>query len=391
MAISFSGCGAKADLESSIQMESAQTDASEQDSTSEQDSALDSAPILTGVTVNITVRDIGQYPENFVLTFDKDIPRADISASYFSMTGTAGMWGSEDKRDFTCSFKDVTIQGNTLTLVPDSFPEKYFYVEEFEVTCEKEPSFCFTDKDVTSVITAVADEFETLTWDGDVSFDYRLFTPADPEKKPLVIVFHGYGDTNNLLTYKTAVAWAEPENQAKRPCYVLAPVIEDKPYFQAASRDRIYDAVEDIVDSLVAEGKVDKNRVYVMGNSFGGLATIEFCEKYPGIVAGALALCPATTYAQNANLNLEKMKDVPVWFAHAEHDNTIPVSATKIASQALETLGAREVRTTIYSDDNMNAVGADPSPDATYSYHHVELAVMQDETYMEWLFEQVKN
>ena len=87
--------------------------------------------------------------------------------------------------------------------MPDSFPEKYFYVDEFEVTCEKEPSFGFTDKDVTNVVTAVADDFEKLSWEGDISFDYKLFTPANPEKKPLVIVFHGYGDTNNLLTYKT--------------------------------------------------------------------------------------------------------------------------------------------------------------------------------------------
>ena len=108
-------------------------------------------------------------------------------------------------------------------------------------------------------------------------------------------------------------------------------------------------------------------------------------------MAGALALCPATNYAPSASLNLSKMTEVPIWFAQAEHDNTIPISASESAVAALENLGPKEVRFTKYSDQNMDAVGADNAPDSTYSYHHVELAVMQDETYMEWLFEQHKD
>ena len=39
-----------------------------------------------------------------------------------------------------------------------------------------------------------------------------------------------------------------------------------------------------------------------------------------------------------------------------------------------------------YIGSLMIAAGADPAPDATYSYHHVELAVMEDDAYMEWMF-----
>jgi hypothetical protein len=34
----------------------------------------------------------------------------------------------------------------------------------------------------------------------------------------------------------------------------------------------------------------------------------------------------------------------------------------------------------------MNSCGADGSPDATNSYHHVELAVMGDTNIKDWLF-----
>ena len=137
---------------------------------------------------------------------------------------------------------------------------------------------------------------------------------------------------------------------------------------------------------MISEGKADPGRIYVMGNSFGGVATIEFCEKYPETVSAAIALCPALTYAPGASSAIEKMKDVSIWFAHAAGDNTIPVSASRTAVSALENMGAAEVKYTEYSDEEMNLAGADGDPDSTYSYHHVELAVMEDPAFREWLF-----
>ncbi len=338
------------------------------------------------VTVNTTVRKTGQYPESFEVTFGNKIKEKSLDPDSFKLTGKAGYWGSDDTRDFECSFSSVSVDSNTLTLVPEAFPEKYFYVKEFVVTCKEHPEYGFSSSDIKKTITPVADDFTTITSEGSTGFDYHLFTPAEQENMPIVIVFHGYGDTNNLLTYKTAVEWAEPENQKVRPCYVLAPVIEDAMYFDASSRDKIYAELKNIIDGMVSDKKVDPGKIYVMGNSFGGAATLEFCEKYPETVSAAMALCPALTYCPQANTGFEKMKNVPVWFAHATGDNTIPVSASRNAVAALEKLGAREIRFTEYTDEQMNASGADGAPDATYSYHHVELAVMEDDTYQEWLF-----
>ncbi len=346
----------------------------------------DSSNTLTGVKVNTSVRKTGQYPESFVLNFENDLGKKQVNAASFHLSGNAGYWGSDKTREFEADFASAEIEGNTLTLVPDNFPEKYFYVKEYEVSCSEDPMFNFSSRDISEVHTPVADDFETYSAEGSVSFEYHLFDPKKEEPVPIVIVFHGYGDTNNLLTYRTAVEWAEPENQKERPCFVLAPVIEDNTYFPAKGRDDIFAELHDILSKMISEGKVDPNRVYVMGNSFGGLSTIEYAEKYPEEVAGALALCPALNYSTNSMLNLKEITDIPIWFAHAKNDNTIPASGSETAVKALEKLGAKEVNFTEYSDEEMNAAGADPSPDATYSYHHVELAVMEDEAYMEWLF-----
>lgn len=64
-----------------------------------------------------------------------------------------------------------------------------------------------------------------------LSMPYRLFVPAnyDPSKKyPLVMFLHGggeAGDDNAKQLYSTEgpTIWAKPEEQAKRPAFVLAP------------------------------------------------------------------------------------------------------------------------------------------------------------------------
>ncbi len=341
---------------------------------------------LMSVTVDTVVRKTGQYPESFILTFANDISREQVSATSFHLSGKAGYWGSDDTREFEADFKSAKVNGNTLTLIPDSFPEKYFYVKEYEVICSEDPMFSFSSNDISEIHTPVADDFETYSAEGNASFEYHLFDPKKENAVPIVVVFHGYGDTNNLLTYRTAVEWAEPENQEIRPCFVLAPVIEDEIYFPAKGRDDLFSSLHDIISKLISEGKVDPDRVYVMGNSFGGLSAIEYAEKYPEDVAGVLALCPALNYSANSMTNLKEIVDIPIWIAHAKNDKTIPASSSETAVKALEKLGAVEVHFTEYSDEEMNAAGADSSPEATYSYHHVELAVMEDDAYMEWMF-----
>lgn len=342
---------------------------------------------ITGVTVNTSVRNTGQYPESFAVTFADEIKVLELDPTLFSLTGKAGYWGSDDTRDFECTFESASVDGNILTLVPSGFPEKYFYVREFTVTCKDHPEYSFTSADITKTVTPVADDFKTISYNDGITFDYHLFTPAKTENMPIVIVFHGYGDTNNLLTYRTSVEWAEPDNQKVRPCYVLSPVIDDQTYFDPAGRDKIFAAIKGILDDMISNGSVDPNRVYAMGNSMGGVSTIEFSEKYPETVAAAMPLCPALSYFPDTVANLKKMKDVPVWFAHATNDNTVSVSDTRGAVSDLEGFGAKEVKFTEYTDEQMNAAGADSAPDSTYSYHHVELAVMEDNTYQEWLFD----
>lgn len=347
----------------------------------------DEASIVSSVVVNTTVTLGGQFPDSLSVTLET-IPEGSISASDFTMEGEATNWMDPKLHGFTAAFSEAVLEGDQLTLTFGDFKDKYFFVDHWIVTNTAIPELSFSSDKISQVIAPVADEFETFTKEDGEAFDYHLFTPADTLiPQPLVVVFHGFADTHNLLAYRTSLAWAEEAAQAERPCYVLSPTVEDATYFTGEGRDQVFEAVYAKLQQMIRDGKVDPNRIYIMGNSFGGMSTIEFMEKYPDVAAGALALCSAVNYSETAVANLSLLPDVPIWFAHAEHDGTIPSENSKNMYQILTELGHKQMHLTIYSDEEMNAAGASSDPDSTFSYHHVEMAVMEDPAYAQWLFE----
>ena len=56
------------------------------------------------------------------------------------------------------------------------------------------------------------------------------------------------------------------------------------------------------------------------------------------------------------------------------------------AAEALKAAGNSNVLLRVYTDDEMIAAGATHGREYVYSFHHVELAVMEDEAYAQWLF-----
>lgn len=336
------------------------------------------------ITAMTCVTKWGQMPERFEIA-GQALPEG-AAASDFSITGRAAGWQSESLHEFSVGVAAVEATEQGWALIPEAFPEKYFYVRELTVSCEAWPELGFGLPDIGRTLTATADEFTDVE-DHDSRMLAHVYAPETTEPLPLVLVFHGYGDEHNLLSYRTATAWAEPENQEVRPCVVVAPVINTIYYGSEIARSRIYAGIMGYIDTLIESGQVDPGRVYAMGNSFGGMAALEIAEQYPDRFAALLALCPALNYAPTAMARLDVLKDVPVAIALAEKDETIPSEVGISAAEALESAGNDRVWLRVYSDEEMTAAGATLGREYTYSFHHVELAVMEDAAYAEWMFQ----
>ncbi len=157
----------------------------------------------------------------------------------------------------------------------------------------------------TGVVSPVLDKFRYDTFDG---LDYSYFWNEEiDEPLPLVIFNHGGGQGNDIYTpirfSNGGTVWANPENQAKYPCHVLAP--RNATTAQAAAK------VKSLVETWIAEGKVDPNRIYITGFSMGGGATWTFLQNFPEFPAAAAPICPA---GGPGNVdNALKVAYLPLW------------------------------------------------------------------------------
>ncbi|MBR2823930.1 MAG: alpha/beta fold hydrolase [Clostridia bacterium] len=334
------------------------------------------------ITAYTEVTKWGQMPLRFTVRGQN--LSEDIGAEFFSIAGDAAAWGTASTHSFSCGVKEVIPEADGWSLVPDPFPDKYFYVRRLTVSCEADPALGFTLADIGQTVTETADLF-TLWESENRMIHAQVYQPETVEPLPVVVVFHGYGDTANLLTYRTAVDWAEPAHQASRPCTVIAPVIDDGMYIGDSTRSKIFTQVLSWIDGMIQAGTADPDRIYLMGNSFGGMSAIEMAEQHPDRIAAVMALCPALNYSRTGMASLPKMVSVPLYIAQAEKDETIPSSVGMQAAEQLRAAGG-DVTLKIYSDAEMEAAGAVLGSENTYSFHHVELALLENQDYAEWLF-----
>lgn len=334
------------------------------------------------ITAETRVTKWGQMPVRFTVRGQR-LPEG-IGAESFSVSGEATGWGTKVTHPFTCGVKDVIQETDGWSLIPEQFPDKYFYVRSFTVSCEAAPELGFTMDEIGKTVTETADLF-TLREAENGMIKAWIYQPETERPLPVVVVFHGYGDTANLLTYRTAVDWAEPEHQAARPCTVIAPTIEDGLYGADNVRSKVFSRVLEWIDEMIEAGTADPDRIYLMGNSFGGMSSIEMAEQHPDRIAAVMALCPAMNYSRTGLAALSKMVGIPLYIAQAENDETIPVSVGRQTAELFEQAGG-EVILKVFTDAEMEAAGAVHGQEQTYSFHHAELALLESEEYAEWLF-----
>ena len=148
----------------------------------------------------------------------------------------------------------------------------------------------------TMASTLVVDNFTQAVYADRQTGDtlrYNLFQPADTASScryPLVVFLHdarcsGQEDTYTLRQGLGAVVWATPEEQAKHPCWVLAPqydeVVVDDNYNQTAG----VETTADLIKAILARYPIDSTRVYITGQSMGCMMTYLLMSKHPSLFA----------------------------------------------------------------------------------------------------------
>lgn len=183
---------------------------------------------------------------------------------------------------------------------------------------------------------------------------YRLLEPKqikNGENYPLVIFLHGAGergdDNEKQLTYGAGM-FTNPANVDKYPAYVLFPQTRERswvnikgeqtfmPGAETLPESQSEEVVMELIDDVISHNAIDKNRIYIVGMSMGGIATYDLVCRYPEKFTAAIPICGAVNPER-----LTAAKDVKFMIFHGENDEEVPLICGREAYKALNTAGAQ--------------------------------------------------
>jgi predicted peptidase len=200
------------------------------------------------------------------------------------------------------------------------------------------------------------DKFEARTHKSDWEMPYRLFRPATTRQVPLVLYLHGSGGLgdDNLKQLKfgnifSTRLWLLPENEARFPCYVLAPQTDrgwirydfsQQPAKELSGFGDGNRLALEIVDELRREFAIDEHRLYVAGNSMGGAGVWNMLANRPNFFAAAVICCGGVSPDDGTG-----SVATPLWDFHGDSDEVVPVSTARDRIAARRNAGGHPIYT----------------------------------------------
>jgi predicted peptidase len=173
---------------------------------------------------------------------------------------------------------------------------------------------------------------------------YRLWVPEDYDASrsyPLVLFLHGGAgrgrdnerhllDGNGMLVNLFVTA------QPRFPSLILAP--------QTSSEHDVASTLA-VLRHVMKEYRVDRTRVYLIGQSLGGYGALDILASEPALLAAAVVIAAG---GQEGRVGRYAM--LPTWFFHGERDDVVPVEQARSTVAAIKRAGG-PVRYTEYKDE----------------------------------------
>lgn len=169
---------------------------------------------------------------------------------------------------------------------------------------------------------------------------YQIFGPRPlkaEEKYPIVLFLHGSGergmDGGRQIAHSVK-AFADKQSFLNNPCIIVAPQCPpDKKW-----RGEALGSALDLIDHLIANLPVNKDRIYVTGLSMGGAGTWSALSARPEFFAAALIVCGGGNPKSAASFHR-----VPIRVFHGDSDTVVPVEQSRAMVKSLRDAGGEPI------------------------------------------------
>ena len=322
---------------------------------------------IKSVTAVTEVFGDGQKVTTAAVEFDKDIKNSSLSPDDFSVEGRTitKIYAnrSAEKSANRTDGRFVVIElspadANAATFIPSgrtsTIKEATISVKQIgNVETAGGENYASSTVSVTNDkrINLVVDDFKQFEFkDAETgkTLKYNLFVPKnyDPNKSyPLVMFIHDAGVVGTetkatLMQGNGATVWASPSEQAKREAFVLAPQYETVIVNDQSEMTVEGDITVRLLNAVIGQYNVDKNRLYTTGQSMGCMTSIALNIKYPDLFAASFLVAGQWDAAKVSPLAKDKL-----WIIVSEGD-TKAFPGMNAITAALEKEGAKVSRAT---------------------------------------------
>lgn len=173
-------------------------------------------------------------------------------------------------------------------------------------------------------VSPIVDEFKEFSYrtESGQELTYHLYEPKTnkDEKLPLVLFMHDSSVCSKdavapLLQGMGGLVWAYPQEQEKRPCYVLVPQYPNKTAFDDFTVTWECEATAQLVRELCNTYNIDTTRIYGTGQSMGCMMLCELNVAHPELFAASYMVA-----GQWDPVKMATLKDKKLWILVSEKD-----------------------------------------------------------------------
>lgn len=165
---------------------------------------------------------------------------------------------------------------------------------------------------------------------------YALYVPAqydlEPEHKwPLIVFLHGSAEKGRDGFKQTTVGLPVyvSRNATRFPFLVVMPQARQM-WFRGEEATAVWTILEDVL----ADYRVDRDRIHLTGISMGGIGTWEMAVMQPHVFASIVPVCGFAPKQY-----LKNVVDLPTWVFHGALDRNVSVNGSRDAVAELKRLG----------------------------------------------------
>lgn len=283
----------------------------------------------------------GRMTDKFVVTSDR-IDLSGIKAENITI-----------EKDFVQPYTQVL--GKGVQSVSYSSGSLTIDVDDFVVY--RSPDFVLTIKDSTGKVLKTI-RYDDLYFDcpdldimkkyqteGRNKIQYRLYEPDAGGKLPLILYLHGSGQQGNdnllhIIADNSALTLTGDFVQKYGKSYVMAPQCPIGRRWDTEIVSELIDTIKAMIDA----GKVDPDRVYVMGHSMGAMGTFRAVYDNPGFFAAAVPFAGSLIRSVSADELIKAVDTISgsktnFWIVHAEDDFLVKVQESRYAFALLKETG----------------------------------------------------